>query len=200
MKSWGATQGINQMEKLDHVRQILTIAQSSECELEDVDSLKRVAISILTKLCISLQPAASPEAPEAPAAPEAPEAPAAPVAADTETISSQTSKRDFRTWVLQRKLVTGHPIYFGEVVFTLSVIDDKVKMTKVFGNGSVINASTPAGIISAYILQTTGVKKQAANAWLRLSMQTESGAFLPIGWSGWLDRVWDVESKVFILE
>lgn len=184
------------MEKLDHVRQILTIAQSPECELEDVDSLKRVAISILTKLCVSLQPSCEAAA----AAPSCEAAPSPHVVADTETISSQTSKRDFRTWVLQRKLVTGHPIYFGEVVFILNIVDDKVKMTKVFGNGSVITASTPAGIISAYTLHTTGVKKQAANAWLRLSMQTESGAFLPIGWSGWLDRVWDVESKGFVLE
>ena len=195
------------MEKLDHVRQILTIAQSPGCELEDVDSLKRVAISILTKLCVSLQPsfeaAAAPSCEDAAAASSAAASSAAaspPVVADTETISSQTSKRDFRTWVLQRKLVTGHPIYFGEVVFILNIVDDKVKMTKVFGNGSVITASTPAGIISAYTLHTTGVKKQAANAWLRLSMQTESGAFLPIGWSGWLDRVWDVESKGFVLE
>ena len=115
-------------------------------------------------------------------------------------MSTQASKRDFREWVLQRKLLSGHPIYFGDVVFTLTVVDDKVKMTKVFGNGSVVTANTPAGIISAYNLHTTGVKKPAANAWMRLSMQTESGAFLPIGWSGWLDRVWNSESEEFVLE
>jgi len=182
------------MEKLEHVKQILAITQSPDCCEDDMASLKLVAVSILTKICASLSPITQ----LAPMEELPPSNELTPQIA--ESVSTQSSKRDFRTWVLQRKLESGHPIYFGNEIFKLTIADDKVKMSKVFGDGTVILATTPSGIINSYMMKTTGNKKPGIDGWKRLSMKTETGTMMSIGWSGWLERVWDSESKGFVFE
>jgi len=138
-----------------------------------------------------------------------PVAEAAPVAAGaaadaiqdnlTTTTCATTSKRDFTRWVNRLQLPHGHLFWYCNESFKLVLKDGKAFLTRSFPDCSVIQATSPSGILKAHIKKKLG-KDRALDGWKKLCMYTEDAHFYNIGWNGWLKRTWNSETNRFVVK
>jgi hypothetical protein len=118
---------------------------------------------------------------------------------DSATVSTNTSRRNFGIWAKSLNLPDGHPIYFGDTIFTFA-FDKKGRatLTTKTANGKTIIGYSPSGAIKGF-LKATDSKRKNVDGWRRLTMKNETHTVIHIGWPDWLLREWDPQENNFRL-
>ena len=118
---------------------------------------------------------------------------------NTTDLTSSSIKRDFNLWVADLGILPGHIFYFGTDTFKLGMTKEgKASLTASTSNQKTVVGFSPSGAIKAF-LKASGLIRDV-DGWKRLTMYTEEGRIVNIGWEGWLQRRWDSSLNSFVLK